>query len=303
VRLENKKSKIGILLIVTLMVTSGIYVIWANVGTKNEGLAEANQEFSLVHPAFAQSIAAATTFLDQEAGMSIWLNATADSPLDLQMAQNRMPGNLENVTSDYVIGSIPLAGFSSDDYPHCFVHKSGWVIVCFLRMNRQNPSTTGWLGKMMVLSDANYYEKGYLKSNILQKGLETMCASPLLQRTPTTNAKYYNFQYQNAAKLMIAIKEAGDGQTVTFNIQVPSSITIDEYSWAFYSYAPRGTNVFKIELPPKTIYSGFGRAYGGDQITSTELPADGSWHTVTLTAVHDGYYGNWARGCILILYH
>jgi hypothetical protein len=292
VRLENKKLKTGILLIAALMVSSGIYAIWANVGTKNKGLAEANQEFSLVRPALAQSIVAATTFLGQEAGMSIWLNATADSPLNLLVAQNKMVSNLENVTSDCVIGSIPLADFSSDDYPHCFVHKSGWVIVYFLRINTQNPSTTGWLGKMMVLSDANYYAKGVLKNNILQKGLETVCAG-LVQLTPTTYAKYYNFQYPNAAKLMIAIKEGVYNAEVTFNIQVPSGITIDERSWSSYGHASYGVT-WKIDTTQ--IYSGVGRHYGGPEITAAVLPADGSWHTVTI-------YGSFAQVCILILYH
>jgi hypothetical protein len=295
-KLKNRKLKIGILLIATLMVTSGIYVIWANVGMKNKGLAEANQEFSLVRPAFAQSIAAATTFLGQEAGMSIWLNATADSPLNLQVAQNKMANNLENVTSDYVIGSIPLAGFSSDDYPHCFVHKSGWVIVYFLRINTQNPSTTGWLGKMMVLSDANYYEKGNLKSNILQKGLETVCAG-LVQLTPTTDAKYYNFQYPNAAKLMIAIKEVARNEVATFNIQVPSGLTIDERSWSLYAQTGAVWNIDTTQ-----IYSGSGRHYGGLEITAAVLPADGSWHTVTVDD-NSGIYSGYARVCILILYH
>lgn len=294
--MEKKKLKISVLLIATLIASLGIYSIWANVGPKSTGLAEDKQGFSLVRPAFAQSMAATTSFLDQEAGMAIWLNATADSPLTLSVAQDKMSGNLENVTDHYVIGSIPLAGFSSDDYPHCFVHISGWIVVYFLKINTQNPSTTGWLGKMMVLSDSNYYVKGDLKDNILQKGLETVCQG-LVSKTPTTDAKYYNFQYSNAAYLMIAIKEAANAQTVTFNIQVPSGLTIDERSWSFFA---SWSAVFNIDT--HNIYSGSGRHYGGPEITSGVLPADGSWHTVTLQA-GNGYSWDYARVCILILYH
>jgi hypothetical protein len=297
--LENKKLKIGILLIATLIVTSGIYVILANVGMKNKGLAEANQDFSLLRPAFASDASIMATYLQQEAGMSIWLDATADNPLNLNNTQLKMANNLENVTSDYVIGSIPLPNFASDDYPHCFVHKSGWIIVYFLKINTQNSATTGWLGKMMKLDDSNYYVTGNLKGNILQKGLEIMC-NGLTPNTPTTNAKYYHFQYPNAAKLMIVIKSAlSPGTTTTFNIQVPSSLNIDERSWSFYtSYSGN------CKIDTTTIYSGYKsgglRAYGGTEITSVVLSPDVS-HTVSVTA--DNYYGDWAAVCILILYH
>lgn len=297
--LQIKKFVTIVLLIATLIVGLGLYFHPKDTGVKSGPLAETDQEFSLVRPAFASDASIMATYLEQEAGMSIWLNATADSQLSLNMAQDKMANNLENVTSDYVVGSIPLSGFPSDDYPHCFVHRSGWIIVYYLKIDTEKHATTGWLGKMIKLDDSAYYVTGNLKDNILQKGLEFMC-NGLVHVTPTTDAKYYHFQHTNAAKLMIAIKTAGTpGTTATFNVQVPSSLVIDERSWSFYtSYSGN----WKIDTTP--IYSGYKsgglRAYGGTEITSVVLSSDIS-HTVAVTA--DNYNGDWAAVCILILYH
>jgi hypothetical protein len=290
-KLKNNKLKISVLLIATLVGTLGIYSIWANVDPKSTGLADDKQGFSLVRPAFAQSMAAATSFLDQEAGMAIYMNISGT--INLDTAKNQMVYHLENVTSDYVIGSLDI-GLGSDEYPHCYVDKSGWFVVYYLKVNTQsanNPATTGWLGKIINWNSPN---NDQVMNNKLHKGLEKIC-QPFT--SDLSAAKYYHFQHPNATKLMIAIKNApNNGQTVTFNIKVPGTLTIYERSWSCIS-GRQGT--FTIDgniISP----SGMGWRYGGPEITEAILYPD-AFHTVTLS-LYNSVYGNSGNVCLLILY-
>jgi hypothetical protein len=168
-KLKNNRLKMGALLIATLIASFGVYAIWANVGPRNTGLTETKQDFSLIHPAFAQSMAAATTFLDQEAGISVYLNT--GSPINVNTVAAILI-NIENETSDWVIGSVPLGSpFTSSDNPHCFVHKSGWIVVYYLKATSQN---TAYLSKIIAWkssADVNHP----LDDDKLKKGLNIIC--------------------------------------------------------------------------------------------------------------------------------
>ena len=141
----------------------------------------------------------------------------------MNTAKNAMV-NVENVTSDYVIGSLAPSGFSSDDYPHCFVHKDGWIVVYYLKPTTANKA---WLGKIIDWSDLNPISDP-ITSNLLYDGLYYIATQTL--GISITNAKYYHFQYPTATKLMFAIKRGPAGTTTTFNIKIPDTLTIYERS-------------------------------------------------------------------------
>jgi hypothetical protein len=288
--LKNRKLKISVLLIATLVATVGIYGIWANVGPKSTGLAGDNSRFSLVRPAFAQSMDPGTTFLDQEAGIAIWLNATADSPLNLTTVQTKMAGNLEQNTSDYIIGSIAVPGLDTDYYPHCFVHKSGWIVVYY-------PNTDP-TSKAISLHTYDYYninwttDAGTLETNFLMQALNYTCQN-VTQKTSIDNAEYYNFEYPNATAIMIAAKTAGNGGTGMFNFLIPSSFTIDEASWSFYS--PQGGS---WHMDGNASIHNTGIAHGSISSITTD-----QYHNVTVSGDTNYLYHNWATVGIIVLYH
>lgn len=295
-KLKNKKLRISVLLIATLIAAFGVYVIWANVSPKNIGLSEAKQEFSLAHPAFAQSMAAATTFLDQEAGMSIYLNT--GSTINI----NTLPSviiNIENKTSDWVIGSVNLgSGFVSSDYPHCFVQESGWIVVYYLKATSQN---TAYVSKMIVWkSNSESFTAGSpLDDDKLKQGLGDIC-TPL--GIPTTNEKYYDFQYPSATNLLITVKTTVSASPATFNIEIPGTgVNVLEQSWSHRNgYYVGDESFFKIN--GKTFDDGivtYGNVTSYDElplIQDNPLPA-GSFNKIYV----DGRVG-WCGICITILY-
>jgi hypothetical protein len=296
--MNSRLKKIVLLTAILALVVPLIFYL-SNSGSGNTSLAEASQQLALTPPPMLESVPSISAVLDQEAGMSIWLNATQWAPLSLEAAKNGMV-NIEINTSDYVIGSISLQslGFTSDDWPHCFVHKTGWIIVYYLKINSQNPDTTGWVGKafpMFKNAQWNWYDKDShtLNDNLLQKALAMIC-SQIPGIPGITTARYYHFQYPSATTLEIAVKTAYGTSTVTFNINVPSSLLIDERSWSYYG---GGASSFKIDNTP--ICSGSGRKYGGPEITAPLLSPD-VWHTVSLYA--QSGYGD-TTACIVILYH
>jgi hypothetical protein len=244
---------------------------------------------TLTKPAFLAGGAA--TYLEQEAGIAYYVSITG--PLNLNTAKNAMV-NVENVTSDYVIGSLKWGSISSDDYPHCFVHKDGWIVVYHLKINIANPSTTGWLGKIIDWNDRDPVSDP-ITSNLLYDGLYYIAAQIL--GVSITNAKYYHFQYPDATKLLFAVKHASSDQTATFNIKIPNVSTIYEYSWSCYSTSGNGY-VFKID--ENQISASSGRHYGGNEITGGILTPN-VFHTVSIKANYD-YWGNDAYVCLILLY-
>jgi hypothetical protein len=289
-RMNRKWMKIGSILATLILVSSALYVYSRSIDSKSDVFAESSQELSMTRPTFLAE--AAATYLEQEAGISMYVNTTG--PLNLNTAKSAMI-NIENVTSDYVIGSLSPSGFSSDDYPHCFVHKDGWIVVYYLKINLANPGTTGWLGKMVDWSDRSQISYP-ITSNLLYDGLYHIATQTL--GISITNAKYYHFQYPTATKLLFAIKHAQNGQTATFNIKIPDTMTIHERSWSCYN-GPGGSYTFRIDT--NTISSGSGRHYGGTEITEVILGPN-VFHTVSISA-SDSIYGNNAYVCLVLLYN
>jgi hypothetical protein len=284
--LKNKKMKLSAMLIACLIVALAAYVYSENAGPKGIVSAETTQELALTRPAFSADAVASSSFLNQEAGISIWLNATASAPLDTSIAEASMT-NVENYTSDYVIGSLSWAGLSSNDYPHCFVDRSGWIVVYYLKVNALSPGAyPGYLGKIIDWSLWQQSPTHELTGTFLTEGMSLIAG---LYGLSTSNAHYYHFQYPSATELLFALKGMGGGASASFNIEIPGTKTIYEYSWA-YDGGGYGDAGFSID--GTTIYSGSGVTYGGPQITDAIFTPNIP-HTVTATD---------CQVCILLLY-
>jgi hypothetical protein len=304
-KLKNKKLKISVLLIASLIATLGIYSIWANVGPESTGLAGDKAGFSLVRPAFAQSMAASTSFLDQEAGMSIWLNATAYALLNLNSVKNAMV-NVENATSDYVLGSLSDNGkiasnnpgvAASDYYPHCVVFANGWIVIYYLKVNSQNSGTTGWIGKII---DWSLYSNNKLNGNYLSEAMDYIATTTLgLQSSfVQTNEQYYHFQFPSATKLLMATKSVYE-YTETFNIKIPSAATVYEYSWSANGATDFYIDTTRIGDTNAQNYGGPGNILSSG-ITSAILTPD-VFHTIKISS-SGTYSGASAYICLLLLY-
>ncbi|KKN23952.1 hypothetical protein LCGC14_0899820 [marine sediment metagenome] len=172
-------------------------------------------EFSLLRP--SQS----STFLDDEAGISLYMDA--GQALDLVLAKSGFK-SIEKETSNYVVGSISLPNRPESDDVHGFVHIDGWIVVYYLK---SEPFTK--------IIDWESYIGETLTKTKLQIGLEEICNVLFIT---LTNAKYYHFQYPNADMMMLIIETLYDPSNEypavyqdSFNLKILSELTIYERAW------------------------------------------------------------------------
>lgn len=261
------KTKAGLFLVVILVIgIVGVYFFAG--GKRNNIVAEGSQTYLFANPVFAQSISSETTFLEEEAGVSIYVNIGAS--IDLSEAKT-VYKTIEKETADYIVGSISLTGLPEADDVHCFVHKDGWIVVYYLKAEA-----------ISKIIDWSYYSGGKLTKTKLLVGLEKMA---LAIGATVTGAKYYNFQYPYASKWMIIIESNETSGTDSFNVKIPSEFTVYERSWSHYGsgyydswYGARYA-VFQIDGNQIDAIDGTGVTKYG-QLTATQLSPD-VFHTVS----------------------
>jgi hypothetical protein len=216
--MKDKKMKVGVLLVAILVGSFlGMY-FYARSGGRSNIVAEGGQTFPLVGPAFAQSVSTSTTFLEEEAGFSLYVNIGRS--IDLAVAKT-VYRTIEKETADYVVGSIALPGLSENEDVHCFVHKDGWIVTYYLKGE-----------PISKIVDWNLWSEGKLTKNKLQVGLEQMTNA---LGVFVIDAKYYHFQYSNANKFMIIIETLVTVGEDSFNITIPSELAVYERSWSHYA--------------------------------------------------------------------
>ena len=108
-----------------------------DLGDKPDRVAEGGKTLRLQAPSFA-GIANAETdsagldigaLLEQEAGISAYYQ----SPYAITLSQVRpLFRVIEAETADYIIGSVPVAGYTENADAHVYVHKDGWILAYFL---------------------------------------------------------------------------------------------------------------------------------------------------------------------------
>jgi hypothetical protein len=275
VKVENIKMKAGVFLVAILACgLLGVYLYNNAGGGNNKILNEVGQTFLLVNPVFAQSASSETTFLEEEAGLSIYVNIGRS--IDLAVAKT-VYRTIEKETSNYTVGSIALPGLPESEDVHCFVHKDGWIVAYYLKAEP--------VGKIV---DWAYWSGGTLTKNKLQVGLEQMGNA---LGASVTGVKYYHFQNLYANKCMLIIETlVGYGED-SFKITIPLEFTVYERSWSHYSQRaypvdnPDERSRFKIDGNTINIISESSPQTKYGQLTVAQLSPD-IVHTVSVS----GYY-------------
>ncbi len=241
---------------------------------------------SLVKPAFAQAAGSSITFLDEEAGISLY--ADMKQPIDLAKAKSAFRV-IEMENPDYIVGSVSLPNLPESDDVHCFVHKSGWIVIYYLK---DEPTSK--------IIDWQYYA-GKLLKNKLQTGMEKVCTA---LGVTTSDTKYYHFQYPQANKLLIIIdSQTGLGED-SFTYQIPDECTVYEGSWSHYACSGSNvrSNCGKLQTPKlkyntahtvkigtSQIWTGQGYSYifvDGEQISSFDFGSAVDYSSVAILMIY-----------------
>jgi len=289
-KVESKKMKVGLFLAAVAICGFLCVYFYADGGGGSDIIAQAGQIYSFVNPDFALSAESETTFLEEEAGMSMYVNIGRS--IDLEVAKT-VYRTIEKETSNYTIGSVPLPDLPESEDVHCFVHKDGWIVTYYLKTE-----------PVSKIIDWNYWSGGELTKNKLQVGLEQMGNA---LGASVTDARYYHFQYPYANKCMIIIETlvgTGSCSEDNFNITIPLEFTVYERSWSHYSEhaypmdAPDTRSRFKIDGNTINIISESSPQTKYGQLTVVQLSPD-MFHTVSVS----GYYSGRLYGvCIALAY-
>lgn len=276
IKIKNRRMKAALAIFGVLVVCgiAGVLAMSLSSASHSSGLGKATHTLSLVPPTLGASSAA--TFLDQEAGMSMYTNLAVALDLSAAGAAYR---TVEEETADYIVGSVSLPGLPESDDVHCFVQKDGWVVVYYLKAE-----------PVSKIIDWTFYSGGNLTSNKLREGLNKMCTA--LSKT-ATDIRYYHFQYASATKWMVVIDSAESSATDAFSLQIPGSFVVYERSWSNYAY---GTGSFLYVDGVQINYVYPGTSYG--TLSAAQLGSDVS-HSVS--TADNGYWGTGDKRAVSII--
>jgi len=172
----------------------------------------------LALPAFAQS--AGLTFPTTEAGMSAYANAGVS--IDLAKARSLF-SVIEDVSEDYVIGTVTLAGHKEDMWPHAYVGKDGWLLVYYPK-TEPSSKLVQWYG----------YQRDVVNTTTLRDTLVSLSRDLGLDLAKIASTMgYCHFQHPDATKLLIAVDTTEEGSD-SFKYTIPSGIRLDDAAWSHY---------------------------------------------------------------------
>jgi hypothetical protein len=172
----------------------------------------------LALPAFAQS--AGLTFPTTEAGMSAYANAGVS--IDLAKARSLF-SVIEDVSEDYVIGTVTLAGHKEDMWPHVYIGRDGWLLVYYLKAEPSS-KLVQWYG----------YQRDRVTTTTLKDTLVSLSRDLGLDLAKIASTMgYCHFQHPDATKLLIVVdtEEGND----SFKYTIPSGIRLDDAAWSHYA--------------------------------------------------------------------
>ncbi|MDO8472328.1 MAG: hypothetical protein Q7T05_00755 [Dehalococcoidia bacterium] len=203
-RLAVKSGALAVGLLVTSLL-AWILLGWGPPGAGSGG-GEAHSGMILARPALAQ--VAGQTFLEEEAGITAYVNLART--IDLAAVKSRFR-TLERETSDYVVGSVALPGYDSSHDIHAFVTRSGWVAGYY---SRAEPTSK-------IVDTASYTPGGSAIPTKLILGLTQLGLG-----VASSNLTYYHFGQPSANRMQI-IADAS-----LFYITIPSAFAVYEASIA-----------------------------------------------------------------------
>jgi len=277
-----KKLVVGLLL--TLPVAA-VAAFGLPVGSKPREPAGPGSILSLRAPAFLRPAAAEALagagIVESEAGMSAYFQASGG--IDLNAARNAFR-TVETQTADYIIGSVPLPGYTEADDVHVYVHRDGWVVAYYLA---QEPASR-------IFDWVAYHNGGRSAIGTRLESALSIVASRA--GVPFLGATYYDFRYPNATDLVLIVDwTTGSTSPDSFQVKLPGALAYYERSWSLasdnYGYLYlNNTQLARVNKRSSDPVLGITQGF----LSATQLPTD-QYHEVRVEGAYSYYnYGGLA---------
>lgn len=225
------------------------------------------------------------TFLEQEAGISAYSHVNS---VDLDNAENAYK-IVEAKTSQYIVGSVALDNYGETDDVHVYVDTAGWVVAYYLQEER--PSK--------IIDWKAYEVSKQISGSKLENALKKVCDAMLV---PPGEIKYYDFRYPSATHMLIVVDETS-GAEDTFRILIPATTFVFDRSWSLAVHKTGYSHLYgEIKLNGVSLFSGNTQSWliQEGSLSSTQLPADGSYNTFAVRAWNAS---GWAYAAVMLIYY
>jgi hypothetical protein len=222
-------------------------------------------------PAYANELTQTPTF-PSDIGISAYFKA----PNSITIG-GRVTGiyrTIEAQTDDYIVGSVAIEGYGTDDDVHVYIHKDGWVLA-FYRSAEPASKIFDWKA---------YTDGSNAVPNKLTKALATAAGAAGVG-VPATPS-YYHFQYPEANRMTIALQSGRD----SFTLRLPSGFTYYETSYTL------GTTGGELFINDERVANVEDRQFSAK--TSPVLLPEKE-HSIR---VRSYYSNNKAVGAVLVIY-
>jgi len=219
-----------------MLISSNLY------NSKNSGVASSTPSHALGLRSLTMAMTASelntsgsgVSFLAAEAGFCAYGDVAQD--INLTKAKEAFRG-LEYESQDYIIGSVPIPGYTETEDVHVYVHRTGWIVAYYFN--------TEYVAKIIMdfMTPAD---------NKLEFAIKIIC-STILVATP--NISYYDFRYPDANTLLIVgNQQTGSSQSI-FRIFVPSQIANNVSRFEWYLGGNGGTLGIRDQVISQTMPS------------------------------------------------
>lgn len=158
----------------------------------------------------------AASFLEDEAGISA---STHVDSVDLILAAAAFK-NIEEQTSDYIIGSVALTDYLESDDVHVYLDASGDMIA-YYSMEEFSSKIIDW----------RHDTSGALIGSRLMDALSNICDA-LAVTLP--EVKYYDFRYPQATNIKIIVDEKTSAGNETLQFLIPGNYIIHSSTYSHY---------------------------------------------------------------------
>ncbi|RCV63856.1 hypothetical protein C5S53_11955 [Methanophagales archaeon] len=236
-----------------------------------------------------------TTFLEEEAGISAYVNVGQE--IDLEKAETAFK-SIETANETYIIGQIALDGYNSESVaPHAYVHKDGWIVTYYIN-NEPVGKIVQWYG----------HDWGAITTTTLADTIRKVCdAITFDYYTIEDDIKYYDFEYPNANRMMMITEMTKSSDQ--FNLTIPTECQLYEASWLHYAYHYYSDYSAKAKITdedyfPVCIFNEFtgkGTHYRYGTFTPGQLSADGALH-IQMVEISDYDYNTESAIAIVLIY-
>lgn len=195
-----------------------------------------------------------TTFLEEEAGISAYVNVGKE--IDLEKAKSTFK-SIETSNKTYIIGQIAFDGYDPEYVaPHAYVHKDGWIVAYYIE-NEPSSKIMQWNG----------YDGGKITTTTLADAMHQICTATQIGYTKIEdNIKYYDFEYPNANRMMLITDITSENDFDSFNLTIPLECPLYEGSWSHYlsgtSSTYCGESILKIDENIVNRLAGTGTYFG-----------------------------------------